>query len=361
MATLKDVAAHAGVSVSTAARLLQGDPTLVIRPETRARVEAAAASMAYRPNRAARGLRTRRSGTLAVFLPDPQNIMWNPMLRGIERAAAERDYLVVVADAHGPTLDPDQLGRLVLERRIDGLLVAFARVEDELIAQLAGRGLPLLPVNSQSHNVGGSVTMDDAAGSRLAVQHLAGLGHTRIGFLGGRPDTDVGRRREAGYRDAMAEAGLAVDEALVRAGDYTERTAARLGGELAALPAERRPTAIYAVSLATALGLLTAAQSAGVRIPSDLSVVTMDDHDILAHLAPPLTAVRMPMGRMGELAAAMLVDAIDGASIRHVVTDEAPVLVVRASTGPAGSSPGAVGSPAQPFRASAPSGSPGRP
>ncbi|MFL5757236.1 MAG: LacI family DNA-binding transcriptional regulator, partial [Chloroflexota bacterium] len=310
MATLKDVAARAEVSVATAARVLRADPALVVRPATRARVQAAAAALAYHPNSAARGLRTRRSGTLAVFLPDPQNIMWLEMLRGIERAAAARDYLVVVADAHGPTLDPDQLGRLVLERRVDGLLVAFARVHDELVDQIASEALPFIAVNSQSATIAGSVTMDDAAGSRLAVEHLAGLGHRRIAFIGGRRDTDVGRRREAGYREALAGLGIPAIEPLIRAGDYTERTAGSLAAELLALPKGERPSAIYTVSLPTALGLLAAARVARIRVPEDVSVVTMDDHQLLDHVDPPLTAIRMPMARMGEVATGMLVEAI---------------------------------------------------
>jgi LacI family transcriptional regulator len=334
MATLKDVAARAGVSVATVARVLRGDPTLHVRRETRAAVEAAAAELSYRPNGAARGLRTRRSGVLAVVLPDPQNIMWLEMLRGVERAAAERDYLVVVADAHGPTLDGDQLGRLVLERRVDGMLLAFARLHDDLVDQIAGQGLPFVPVNSQSRTVAGSVTMDDAEGSRLATAHLVALGHRRIGFIGGRRDTDVGRRREAGFRAAMAEAGLPVRDEWLRAGDYTERTAASLGAELLAMPAAERPTAIYTVSLATALGLLAAARAAGVRVPDELSVVTMDDHQMLAHLDPSLTAVRMPMARMGEVATAMLVDAINGVPIRHEVVRDTPQVIVRGSTSP---------------------------
>jgi LacI family transcriptional regulator len=334
MATLKDVAAQAGVSLATAARVLRADPTLSVRAETRSRVETAARDLSYRPNGAARGLRTRRSGVIAVFLPDPQNIMWNEMLQGVERAAAARDYLVVVADAHGPTLDREQLGRLVLERRVDGLLVAFARLHDELVDQIARHDLPFVPVNSQSGTVGGSVTMDDAQGSRLAVEHLVALGHRRIGFVGGRQDTDVGRRREAGYRAAMAAAGLRVDEAWLRAGDYTVRTAELLGRELLDRPREERPTALYTVSLPTALGVLAAARACGVRIPDELSIATMDDHPLLDHLHPPLTAVRMPMAGMGEAAAAMLVEAIGGVAIRHEVVPAPPVLVVRGSTGP---------------------------
>ena len=334
MATLKDVAARADVSVATAARVLRADPTLVVRPETRARVEDAATALSYRPNGAARGLRTRRSGTLAVFLPDPQNIMWIEMLRGVERAAADRDYLVVVADAHGSTLDPDQLGRLVLERRVDGMLLAFALLHDDLVDQIAGQDLPFVAVNSRSATVGGSVTMDDAAGSRIAVRHLAELGHRRIALLGGRRDTGVGRRREAGYTQAMEETGLAVDPEWLRAGDFTERTAAALGAELLALPSDRRPTAIYTVSLPTALGVLAAVRAAGVRVPGDLSIVTMDDHVLLDHLDPPLTAVRMPMAQMGALATDMLLDAVGGRPIHHAVVPDEPVLVRRRSAGP---------------------------
>lgn len=334
MTTLKGVADRAGVSVATAARVLRGDPTLSVRPATRERVEAAARDLGYRPNRVASGLRTRRTGTIAVFLPDPQNLAWIELLRGVERGAAARDVVVVVADAHGPTLDPDQLSRFVLESRMDGLLVAFATVEDALVGQIAGRGLPLLPINSRSDNVDGSVTMDDEAGSRLAVGHLATLGHRRIAFLAGRSDTDVGRRREAGYRMAMAEHGLAIDPAWIVEGDYTERTASDVGRALLALPADLRPSAVFTVNLQTALGFRTAAVEAGARIPDDISLVTMDDHPILRHTDPALTAVRLPMDEMGELAAAMLIDVVEGRPLAHVVTTTPPRLVVRASTAP---------------------------
>lgn len=332
MATLKRVAVRAGVSVATAARVLQGDPKLSVRPETRARVVAAAAELGYRPNRVASGLRTRRTGAIAVVLPDPQNLAWSAVLRGIERSAAEREYVVVVADAHGPTLDPQQLSRFVLEGRMDGLLVAFAKIDDALVAQIAGRGLPLLPINSRSHNVDGSVTMDDETGSRLAVDHLVGLGHARVAFLAGRSDTDVGRRREAGYRSAMAAHGLPVDPSWVAAGDYTERTAHEAGLDLLGVPASTRPTAVFAVNLPSALGVRAAARELGMRIPDDLSLVTMDDHPILEHTDPPLTSIRLPMDEMGAMGARMLLDVVEGAPLRHAVTTTPPVLVPRRSS-----------------------------
>ncbi|MEX2183451.1 MAG: LacI family DNA-binding transcriptional regulator [Chloroflexota bacterium] len=330
MTTLKDVAADAGVSVATAARVLNGDPQLRVRPATRQRVLAAAGTLDYRPNRVASGLRTRRTGTIALVLPDPQNLAWGETLRGVERAAAEREYVVVVADAHGPTLDARQLTHFVLEGRMDGLLVAFATVVDELVAQIASRGLPLVPINSRSAIVDGSVTMDDELAGSLAVDHLVELGHRRIGFLAGRADTDVGRRREAGYREAMARHGLAVADGWVIPGDYTERQAA-ISAE-AALASDERPSAVFAVNLPSALGLRAAARARGLRIPHDLSIVTIDDHPILEHTDPPLTAVRLPMAEMGMLGARMLIDAVGGKPITHVRTSLPPALVVRRST-----------------------------
>lgn len=335
MTTLKDVAAEAKVSLATAARVLRADPTLSVRPATRQRVTNAAIQLGYRPNRVASGLRTRRTGTIAVVLPDPQNLAWSEMLRGIERASSTRDYVVVVADAHGPTLDPDLLGRFVLEGRMDGLLVAFATIEDALVDQIVGRGLPLLPINSRADNVPGSVTMDDATASGLAVDHLARLGHGRIGLLAGRSDTDVGRRRERGFREAMDRAGLPLSEDWILPGDYTARTAESLAAELLRAQPQDRPTAVLTVNLQSALGLLSAGRKAGVRFPEDLSIVTIDDHPILDHVDPPLTAIKLPMAEMGEAGAELLIDVVRGGMPRHVVTTTPPRLVVRASSRPA--------------------------
>lgn len=332
--SLREVSRLAGVSIATAGRILRADPTLVVRDETRSRVETAAAELGYRPNRIASGLRTRRTGTIALLLPDPQNFIWSEMIVGAERAAAARDYLLVLADAHGPALDADHYGRLVLEGRVDGVLAAFASIGDELVRQMAARGMPLVAVNSRSELVAGSATMDDAAGSHLAVAHLVGLGHRRIGFLAGRRDTDVGRRREAGYRAAMAEHGLEVREGWVRAGDFTEARGAAVAAEFLAARGAEVPTALFIVNFFSALGVLRALRQLDRRVPDDLSIVTIDDHLVAEHLDPPLTTIRLPMRRMGEQGASLLLDAIGGAGLRHVVAEEPPELIVRRSTAP---------------------------
>lgn len=334
MTSLRQVSIAAGVSIATAGRVLRNDPNLVVRDETRARVMAAAAELGYRPNGIASGLRTRRSGTIALLLPDPQNFIWSEMVRGVERAAAARNYLVVIADAHGPMLDADQYGRLILEGRVDGVLAAFATVGDGLVAQMTARGLPLVPVNSRSDAVSGSVTMDDAAGSRLAVETLARLGHERIGFVAGRADTDVGRRREQGYRNAMAMHGRRIRPEWVSAGGFTEAGGALAANAIMAGAAAHRPTALYIVNFVSALGALRAIRDLGLRVPEDVSVITMDDHTVAAHLHPPLTTIRMPMEEMGQDGARLLLDAIDGSALRHIVTDHPPILVERASATP---------------------------
>ena len=334
MSTLKEVGRAAGVSVATAGRILRGDLLLVVRPATRERVLAVAERLDYRPNRIASGLRTRRTGTIALFLPDPQNFMWSEMVIGVERATARDGYLVVLADAHGPTLDPDHFGRLVLERRVDGLLVAFAHIDDRLVSQLGTHGLPLLPINSRSHAIDASVTMDDASGSALAVRHLHGLGHRRIGYVAGRPDTDVGRRREQGYREEMDRLGLVVEPAWVASGEFTE-----VGGQVAArrildVESGDRPTALYVANFFSTLGVIGVVRHLGLQVPTDISIVTMDDHLVAEHLAPPLTTIRMPMRSMGEAGGEMLLRAIDGRPLSHLIVETPPVLVVRQSSAP---------------------------
>lgn len=328
---MREVAAHVGVSTATAARVLRDDPTLRVRPETRERVLAGARELRYRPNRLARGLRTRRSGTIAVFLPDPRNLGWGPMLDGIEHEADAASYLVALSDLWGPSLGPEAFARYALEGRIDGALVAPSLLDDRLLQELAATGMSLVTL-ARTHVIPGSVTMRDGDGAALGVEHLLGLGHRRIGHVTGDRWADLTARREAGYRATLSSAGVRALRQWVERGAFTPAGGCEAATRLLSLPDGSRPTAILVTNLQMALGVFQAARARGLRIPTDLSVVTIDDHLIADHLEPGLTSIRMPMGAMGAAATRMLLGAIDGEPVGHIVVDEAPQLVVRAST-----------------------------
>lgn len=325
MATLRDVAQVAGVSVGAVSRVLGNDPTLVVREETRVRVLAAAEALNYRPNRLATGLRTRRAKVIALFLPEPQNLGWAEMLAGVGEAATAADQLLAIADVRGPVVDPDVFGRYAYESRVDGVLLATGLLTDAQVAQLASRGLPIVALGSRYPGLGASVVMREEDGAAMAVAHLAALGHERIAFVAGHRETDIVARREQGVTAAMRDRGLGAPIVV----DPTD---------LASLLTQpsARPTAFVTVNLTTALDALPVMATAGLTVPANVSLLTFDDHPIASHLAPPLTCIRMPMRDLGIAGVASLLAAIEGNDPGDVLVGAAPVLVERGSTGTAG-------------------------
>lgn len=335
MANLKDVARLAGVDPSTASRVLRNEWLDVVRPETRERIEQAAAELGYRANAVAKGLRTGRTNTLGLIVPDLDNLGFANVSHGVQAAAAEAGYLVLLADGRVVARDEELLERLVLEGRVDGLLVAFAQQEDRFVGLLAQYRLPIILVNRRSEGARGSVVVDDRRGAELAVRHLRGLGHERIGFIAGPLSFDTGRRRDEGYRQTLGQLGIRPREDWIADGAYTES-----GGNAAALQilsagADDRPTGLFAANLMSGLGALRAIHELGMSVPADISLVAMDEHIIAEHTNPPFTTIAMPHYRMGVVAVEMLLDAIVGdRPIRHVMIDEQPTVVPRASTAP---------------------------
>lgn len=342
MANLRDVARRAGVDPSTASRVLRGDPSQQVRPETRERILDAARELAYRPNALARGLRTRRTDTIGLIIPTLDNLGFSEVTHGIQAAAAAQGKLVMVVDAGaaaGAADDGEQAAaaayeRLIGDGRLDGLIVAFATLDDRQVARLSAQGVPLVLVNRRTIGVHGSVVVDDTRGTALAVEHLASLGHRRIGFVGLDIDTDTARRRVNGYRTAMGAAGLPIEERWSAAGEPTVDGGRAAIGRILAATRKVRPTAVVVASLMSAVGVLSGLRDAGIRVPEQVSVVAFNDHPFAEHTAPPLTTVRMPNERMGEEAVRLLIDALDGAPVGDVVIDDAPELIVRRSTAP---------------------------
>lgn len=333
MAGLKDVARLAGVDPSTVSRVLRGDPRQVARPDTRERIFRAASELGYRPNHLARGLRLRRTSTIALLVPDLDNIGFAEITHGVQAAVDEAGYLLLLAGAHRP-IGEAQYPDLLLDGRVDGLLVAFAHLDDPLVGRLAELRLPLVLVNRRAPGASGSVVVDDEWGSRMAVEHLISLGHRHIGHVAGSLETDTGLRRERGFMRALAQAGLRLDDRWIAEGHYTEAGGAVAADSILKRSGREFPTALFVANLMSALGVLSALRDARVHVPDDISVITMDDHVVAAHTAPPLTSVRMPLREMGVEAVRMLIDAIDGRPVSHRVVGEPPVIVARESTAP---------------------------
>jgi len=335
--TLKDVARLAEVDPSTASRVLRGDPSQVVRPDTRDRILAAAGSLRYRPNALARSLRTRRTDTIGLIIPSLENVGFSEVTHGIQAAAAAAGKLVVVIESEA--LDrfeeasvAEAYSRLITDGRVDGLIVAFATVDDHLVSQLADRGMPLVLVNRRTAGIHGSVVVDDERGSDMAVAHLAALGHIRLGYVGIAAETDTARRRERGFREAMARVGLPVREAWMAVGSPTIAGGRRATAALLKEAGPDRPTGLYVASLLGAIGVLAELRDQAVAVPAGMSVIAFNDHELAEHLDPALTTVRMPNFRMGEEAVRLLLEAIDGEAGRDEMIDDAPVIIARRST-----------------------------
>lgn len=352
MANLKDVARLAEVDPSTVSRVLRGDPSQAVRPDTRQRILDAAQSLRYRPNALARGLRTRRTDTIGLIIPDVFNLGFADVTHGIQAAAAEAGRLVLLMEANGLRDDGDhtlrteeEYAQLIGDGRVDGLIVAFATLDDRLVAHLAERDIPLVLVNRRTAGVHGSVVVDDERGSMMAIEHLLELGHRRMGFIGLAAETDTARRREQGYRAAMEQAGISVEPRWTVAGEPTMAGGRASVEQILAIPRDVRPSALFVASLLGTVGVLSGIRAEGLRVPDDISVIAFNDHELADHLDPALTTVWMPNLRMGQEAVRMLLAALDGEPVRDLMIDEPPRIVVRGSTAPPRTGDGAAPRP----------------
>ena len=329
---MSDVAALAGVSHQTVSRVLNDHPS--VRPETRARVLDAIATLGYRRNIAARTLVTRRSGTVGVITSGSALFGPTSTLIAVEHAARDRGLFVSVATV--VEFAGDAVHRALehfMAQGVDGVVVIAA--QDGALAAVRDfdAPVPVVVVGPRELPPGSvhPVAVDHYLGARLATRHLLELGHTAVAHLAGPQDWVEGRERVRGWRDEMLAAGLPAPEPIP--GDWSAGRGYQVGRELVA--ARRLPTAVFAANDQLALGLVHAVTEAGLRVPQDVSLVGFDDIDGSAHFSPPLTTVRQEFEALGRVCLRMLGSAIDGEPVRPEVIE--PHLVVRASTGhPAG-------------------------
>ena len=329
--TLRDVAALAGVHPATASRALNPDTKGMTSADTAERVMRAAEQLGYRPNAVARSLRTARSSSIGVVVPDLTNPLFPPIVRGIEAALAPYGYVLLIVNTDNNARQEEQLIASLRARSIDGLILATATFGDPLIEMLAHGDLPVVLVNRRREGLPlPSVIPDDAAGIRQAVEHLAGLGHHRIAHIAGPQDTSTGTTRLRAFRAAVAEHGLATDNGLIGWSDsWSEAEGARA---LRAL-LDRGPSfsAVIAGNDMLAVGCYLALDEAGLNCPADMSVVGFNDMPFISMLRPPLTTVAFSHYQVGAEAAQLLLERLNGTDTVKVLY-LAPELIVRGST-----------------------------
>jgi LacI family transcriptional regulator len=329
-ATIEDVAARSGVSTATVSRVLSG--SVPARPETRERVLTAARELDYRPSGVARALKRQETRTLGLLITDIANPFYPQIVRSVEEAAHERGYGIVLCNAGD---DPDRelaYLELLLERRVDGIIVASSRASRRMVEGFHRSAVPVVLVNSGAAGSGlPSIDTAHRHGARAAAEHLLHLGHRRIGHISAPGWNAAAAPRLAGVRDALRHAHLDADELLVAEGDGHVEGGARACGQLIA---EGGVTAIACYNDLSAIGALRALRSAGLRVPRDVSVVGFDDIEMASWTDPPLTTIRQPTARMGRWAVAQLTDADSADRLEPAVVHLEPELVVRGSTAP---------------------------
>ena len=327
--TIRDVARAAGVHVSTVSRALSPEKRSLISDEVLRVVEEAAQRLGYRPNRAASALRTGRTHTIGVLVPDITNAVFPPILQGIEASAAARGYFVFVTNVVDPALARPVLERM-LAQRVDGVILATATRDDPLVDFVAKAGMTAVLVN-RADETGRlpAVVSDDRLAMKLAVDHLVGLGHKRIAHLAGPQNIPTGVGRRLGVEQALRDRGLEL--ACVAECESYSREAGRLA--MAQLLAQNeRPEAVVCCNDLVALGAYDLLRAQGLRVPQDISITGHNDMPLVDMVDPPLTTIRLPHRELGWRAAEMLFDEIEGKSLSASTVVLRPELVVREST-----------------------------
>jgi LacI family transcriptional regulator len=329
--TLRDVANAAGVHPATASRALNEATRGLVRPATVAKVRAVADELGYQVNPIARSLKTSRSETVGVLIPDLTNPLFPPIVRGIEDELAVSGYTVLTANTDNDPARTASNFAVLQARQVDGFIVATALLDDPLLHEAAARGVPMVQVNRTTEHVDVSaVAGDDASGVTRSVDHLVELGHREIANVSGPLSVSTGAVRHRAFRSAMQAHGLR-DDRVVIADTYSE--AAGRAAMLQLLAGEP-PTAVVAGNDLLAIGCYDALEESGLSCPDDVSVVGFNDMPLVGRLRPPLTSVRVPQYELGVEAARLLLDRLSGRTMTPRVVLLPVTLVVRGSTAP---------------------------
>ncbi len=332
--TIRDVARLAEVHPGTVSRTLNEQTRALVNHQTAERVLRAVEQLGYRPNPIARGLKTSRSYTVGVLIPDLTNPLFPPIMRGIEDRLAEVGYTALVVNTdNDPERERKQM-EAMRARQVDGFIAATARLDHELLEAAVAGEAPMVLVNrSMEDGSLPAVTVDDRHGIRLAVDHVAGLGHAHVGHVAGPQNLSTGHRRRVGFVEAMRARRLTAPRSRISlANAFTEAQGAGACARLL----DRNPelTAIVAANDRLAIGCYDALEAHGLTCPGDISVTGFNDMPFIDRLSPPLTSVRVPQREIGLRAAELLLAQLSGDGPEPAEVLLEPELIVRGSTGP---------------------------
>ena len=308
MATIKDVARQAGVSVTTVSHVVNG--TRRVSDEGRARVERAIRALNYVPSAVARSLKRNTTHTLGMLIPSSSNPYFAEIVRGIEDRCYAAGYNLLLCNTDDEPLRQRVVLSVLAERRIDGLVVVSTGDDPQLAGQLASLAVPTVLVDREIDTLPCDlVETAHMQGALLATRHLASLGHRRIACIGGPVGVASSEQRTAGWRLALGELDLDAGDLLCR-GDFSSESG--YSAMHALLRRERRPSAVFVANDLMAIGALCAAHECGVSVPDEISVVGFDDIELARFSSPPLTTVAQPKARIAALAVDMLLERIEG-------------------------------------------------
>jgi LacI family transcriptional regulator len=331
-ASVKDVAARAGVSLGTVSNVLNRPDR--VSAATRERVEKAMRELGFVRNESARALRAGQSRVLAYVMLDAGNPFFTDVAMGIELAAEEADLSLFICNSDNRLVREETHLAHLQQQRVQGILITPVDPDADHLDAITRHGTPLVVVDRIREDESFcSVAVDDVLGGRLAVDHLVDRGHRRVAFVGGPLSTGQVRDRFEGARLAWADAGLPeADLVSVPTTALTVAEGRSAGERLAGLPGRRRPTAAFCANDLIALGLLQQSIGSGRSVPGDLAIVGYDDIEFAAAAAVPLTSVRQPRQQLGQMAAELVLDEASNPAHAHQQVTFTPELVARAST-----------------------------
>ncbi|MBB3062031.1 LacI family DNA-binding transcriptional regulator [Microbulbifer rhizosphaerae] len=326
MSNIREVSRVAGVSIATVSRALS-HPEKVSK-EALAKVNAAIEKVKYRPNMMARNFRAVRAYSIVVLVPNISNLFFATVIRGIEDAAQQKGYSVLLGDTRDSIARERDYTKLVETRQADGILQLRPHVPGESLEPEAD--IPMVSTCGCEDTPYPSVRIDNAGAAGEIVQYLIGQGHRRIGVLAGLRDNPHSRDRLRGYREALHKADIPYDPDLLVNGDFTMGSGLMAASHFARM--KNRPTAIFSMNDEMAIGCIQGLKSAGIRVPEDMSITGFDDIEFARYSDPPLTTVAQPAEELGRIGFNTLLELIEGQELQQTETVLPYEFIVRKST-----------------------------